>query len=92
MQILFTRTTSLLTALIVAGGVTNAAAAPLSPFRYEAQAQRHCSNDAVVWLDWSRRVYYLKGQKRYARGLSGSFVCRDEARASGYRRSLFGLR
>ena len=55
----------LLTALIIAGGGTNAAATPLSPFRYE---------------------------KRYARGNTGSFVCRDEARSNGYRRSLLGLR
>jgi hypothetical protein len=90
MQII--RTTSLLVALMVAGGATNAVAAPLSSFRYEAQAQRHCPNDAVVWLDFNRGVYYLKEQRRYARGASGSFVCRDEARASRYRRSLFGIR
>jgi hypothetical protein len=92
MQILLTRTTGLLAALIVAGVASNVAATPLNPFRYEAQAQRHCPSDAVVWLDFSREVYYLKGQKRYARGASGSFVCRDEARASRYRRSLFGVR
>lgn len=90
MQII--RTISLLTALIVAVSATNAAAIPLSSFRYEAQAQRYCPNDAVVWLDFSRGVYYLKRQRRYARGASGSFVCRDEARASRYRRSLFGIR
>jgi hypothetical protein len=92
MQTLLARTTSLLTTLIVAAGASSAAATPLTPFRYEGQAQRHCPNDAVVWLDFSRGVYYLKGQKRYARGASGSFVCRDEARASRYRRSLFGVR
>jgi hypothetical protein len=82
----------LLTALVVASIATNAAATPLSPFRYEGQAQRHCPDDVVVWLDFSRGVYYLKGQKRYARGATGSFVCRDEARGTGYRRSLFGIR
>jgi hypothetical protein len=82
----------LLTALLVAASGTGAAAIPLTPFRYEAQAQRHCPGDAVVWLDFQREVYYSKGQKRYARGSNGSFVCRDEARSSGYRRSLLGLR
>jgi hypothetical protein len=82
----------LLVALIVTGGATKAAAVPLNPFRYEAQAQRHCPNGDVVWLDFSRGVYYLKGQKRYGQGAGGSFVCRDEARASRYRRSLFGVR
>ena len=85
-------TISLLAALIMAGCLTEAAAIPLNPFRYEAQAQRHCPNDAVVWFDFSKGVYYLKGQKRYARGARGSFVCRDEARVSRYRRSLFGVR
>jgi hypothetical protein len=81
-----------LTALIVASGTTNAAATPLTPFRYEAQAQRHCPADTVVWLNFQKGIYYLKQQKRYARGFDGSYVCRDEARSSGYRRSLLGLR
>jgi hypothetical protein len=70
----------------------DAYAVPLTPFRYEGQAQRHCPADTVVWLNFRKRTYYSKGQKRYARGLDGSFVCRSEARDSGYRRSLFGLR
>ncbi|MGY3440594.1 MULTISPECIES: hypothetical protein [unclassified Bradyrhizobium] len=69
-----------------------AIALPLTPFRYEAQAQRHCPGDSVVWLDFHRGRYYLKEQRRYAKGFSGSFVCRNEARESGYRRSLLGLR
>ncbi len=81
---------SLLTALIV--GATDAAATPLNPFRYEAQAQRHCPVDSVVWLDFRKGIYYFKQQKRYARGSTGSFVCREEARSNGYRRSLLGLR
>lgn len=67
-------------------------ALPLTPFRDEAQAQRHCPGDTVVWLDFRRERYYLKGQGRYARGFNGSFVCRSEARDSGYRRSLLGFR
>jgi hypothetical protein len=92
MQNMSVRTTSLLVALIAAGGVTRAIAVPLTSFRYESQAQRHCPDDAVVWLDFSKEVYYLKRQKRYGRGASGSYVCREEARASRYRRSLFGVR
>ncbi|MHC2336505.1 hypothetical protein [Bradyrhizobium sp. USDA 4454] len=69
-----------------------AIALPLTPFRYEAQAQRHCPGDSVVWLDFRRGRYYLKEQRRYAKGFGGSFVCRNEARESGYRRSLLGLR
>lgn len=82
----------LLTALAVAAGTTNAAATPLTPFRYEAQAQRHCPADTVVWLDFRKGIYYSQRQNRYAQGSTGSFVCREEARSNGYRRSLLGLR
>lgn len=64
----------------------------LTPFRYESQAERHCGDDTVVWLDFKTGRYYLKGQKRYASGYTGSYVCRNEARDSGYRRSPLGLR
>jgi len=70
----------------------SAIAQSLTPFRYEAQAQRHCPGDTIVWLDFRTGRYYLKGQRRYASGYTGSFVCRNEARDSGYRRSLLGLR
>jgi hypothetical protein len=70
----------------------SAMAQSLTPFRYESQAQRHCPADAIVWLDFRNGRYYLKGQRRYASGYTGSFVCRNEARDSGYRRSLLGLR
>ena len=79
-------------ALLLPWYVGSALAIPLTPFRYEAQAQRHCPGDAVVWLDFRKGIYYSRGQRNYARGFSGSFVCRDEARRGGYRRSLLGLR
>jgi len=92
MRITSSVTISLTATLVIAGCTTQAAGQVLTPFRYEAQAQRHCPHDIVVWVDLPRGVYYLRRQKRYARGSTGSFVCRDEARSSGYRRSLFGLR
>jgi hypothetical protein len=78
--------------LILACSVTDALADPLTPFRYESQAQRHCPVDVVVWLDLGNGIYYSKRQRRYGRGLTGSFVCREEARTNGYRRSLLGVR
>ena len=78
--------------MIMMVGAPDAHANPLTPFRYETQAQAHCPADTVVWLNFRKRTYYSRGQQRYARGLDGSFVCRSEARASGYRRSLFGVR
>lgn len=78
--------------IMVGAGLAEVSATPLTPFRYEAQAQRHCPNDKVVWLDFRKGLYYRKGQKRYGQGFEGSFVCQTEARDGRYRRSLLGLR
>ena len=79
-------------AVMVGAGSAEVSASSLTPFRYEAQAQRHCPHDKVVWLDFRKGIYYRKGQKRYAEGFDGSFVCLNEARDGLYRRSLLGLR
>lgn len=81
--------------LAVLGALVTASTAhalPLTPFRYSAQAQRHCPDDVVVWLDFGKERYYLKRQKRYGQGSTGSYVCEKEARASGFRRSVLGIR
>lgn len=83
---------SMITFLIVACYVTGAFAIPLTSFRYQSQAQRHCPADVVVWLDFRKGIYYSKRQRWYGRGFSGSFVCEEEARSSSYRRSLLGWR
>ena len=79
-------------AMMMAAGTARVSATPLTPFRYEAQAQRHCPGDKVVWLDFRKGVYYRKDQKLYGQGFDGSFVCLTEARGSLYRRSPLGLR
>ena len=89
---MFRLSVPLLAASLILCGVRGVQAVPLTPFRYEAQAQRHCPGDTVVWVDFRKGRYYLKGQRHYAVGRAGSFVCRNEARHSGYRRSLLGLR
>ncbi len=86
------RTIFLLIILLVAAAVNPAAATPLTPFLYQAQAQQHCPADTVVWFDFRKGIYYAKRQKFYGRGSNGSFVCREEVRSNGYRRSLRGLR
>ena len=78
--------------MMLAAGAAQVSATPLTPFRYEAQAQRHCPGDKVVWLDFRKGVYYRKGQKLYGQGFDGSFVCLTEARDGLYRRSPLGLR
>ncbi|MET4803992.1 hypothetical protein [Bradyrhizobium sp. LB11.1] len=79
-------------AMVLDAGAAQVSATPLTPFCYEAQAQRHCPGDKVVWLDFRKGVYYRKGQKLYGQGFDGSFVCQTEARDSLYRRSPLGLR
>ena len=83
---------ALSSAIIFGVGATGVSATPLTPFRYEDQAQRHCPGDKVVWLDFKKGVYYRKGQRRYGQGFDGSFVCANEARDSLYRSSPLGLR
>lgn len=86
------RSLNVASALIVALMATDVRAQVLTLFRYEDQAQRHCPADTVVWLDFKKHKYYVRGQKLYATGLHGSFVCSQEARRNLYRRSLLGLR
>jgi len=78
--------------LLLASQVVPVQALPLTLFRHQSQAERHCPGDRVVWLDPGKGVYYVEGQRRYAQGYSASFVCLKEARRSGYRRSLMGIR
>jgi hypothetical protein len=80
----------LVTAMVAA--TSSEAAAQLSLFQNEMQARLHCLDDTVVWLDFPKRIYYVQGQRLYAQGRTGNFVCQREARSSGYRRSVFGRR
>jgi hypothetical protein len=82
---------SLATIMIVQFCATGAALS-LALFRYEDVAQQHCPADSVVWLDFTKRKYYLSGQRLYGKGFHGSYVCLQEARESGYHRSLLGRR
>ena len=72
--------------------ITTPQAQQLGLFRVEGQAQMHCPNDTVVWLDLKKRVYYLQKQRMYGFGRTAVFACRNEARRNGYRRSLLGWR
>ena len=78
--------------VLISGASSGAKAQSLTPFRNESQAQRHCPGDTIVWLDFRSGRYYVKGQRRYASGATGSFVCQNEARDAGYRRSILGVR
>jgi hypothetical protein len=59
------------------------AASPTTPptnFATEKEAQEHCPDDIVVWLDLSTRSYYYRGRQRYGAIKSGAYICREEAK------------
>ena len=68
------------------------ASAQLAIFSTETMARLHCPNDEVVWLDFQKRRYYVRGQKLYDRGRDATYACRKEAKRSGYKKSRFGRR
>jgi hypothetical protein len=47
----------------IAASHANPASAQLSVFQTEWQAQQHCPNDTVVWLDTRKRIYYVNGHR-----------------------------
>jgi hypothetical protein len=55
----------------------------LIAFRTEQQAQEHCPNDAVVWVDPQSGTYYLKTSASYGRVGVGRYACRGEAEDAG---------
>jgi hypothetical protein len=58
----------------------------LTAFQTEQQAQTHCPQDTVVWLDAQSGFYYFKGHGSYGRSNAGRYACRGEADAAGMHR------
>jgi hypothetical protein len=51
-------------------------------FRTEQQAQQHCPDDTIVWLDPLSGNYHLKGSGSYGRS-AGRYACRSEVDSAG---------
>jgi hypothetical protein len=66
------------------------AAASLTLFSTEDQAQQHCPRDVVVWLNLPTHIYHWKGMRWYGSTNNGAYVCRAEADESGNRGTLNG--
>jgi hypothetical protein len=66
------------------------AAASLSLFNIEGQAQRHCPSDVVVWLNLPTRIYHWKGMRWYGHTKNGAYVCKREADENGSRGTFNG--
>jgi len=77
--------------LLLAFWAGTSLAQPYLPlFQTEVEAQQHCSDDTVVWLNLHSGVYHFKGQRYYANTKSGAFVCEREADAAGDRQTENG--
>ncbi len=59
-------------------------------FTTEQQAQQHCPNDIVVWLNLPTGIYHLKGERWYGRTQNGAYVCEREADQAGDRETRNG--
>ena len=62
----------------------------LTLFNSETQAQQHCPNDTVVWLNTATGVYHFAGQRWYGATKNGAFVCQQEANQTGDRATRNG--
>jgi hypothetical protein len=54
-------------------------------FKTEAEAQRHCPKDTVVWVNTRTGVYHFKGERWYGATKTGCYECRKEADEEGDR-------
>lgn len=52
-------------------------------FSSEGDAQQHCPNDTVVWLNTATNIYHFKGRMFYGVTKDGAFVCKKEADKAG---------
>jgi len=59
-------------------------------FSTEQQAQQHCPNDTVVWVNLPTGVYHFKGERWYGATKRGAFVCQKEADQAGDRATRNG--
>jgi hypothetical protein len=73
--------------LMAMPGVAFAApsAEALANFPTAQEAQQHCPDDLIVWLDLPTRTYHYRGQRWYGATKSGAYVCRNEAVRAGMR-------
>src|SRR5580700_8645206 len=73
-------------ALLLPGVVIAATpTAPLTTYPTAQDAQQHCPEDLVVWLDSPTRTYHYRGQRWYGSTKNGTYVCRNEAKNAGMR-------
>ena len=66
--------------------LTVAAEARQREYDSQAQAQKHCPKDTVVWSEFKGGgLFHLKGSPRYGKTPDGGYLCRKEAEREGWR-------
>ena len=63
---------------------TKPVAATSNQFADEAAAKAHCTNDTVVWLNTSSKVYHLAGTLSYGKTKKGAYMCQKDADQGGF--------
>ena len=59
-------------------------------FQSDQQAQQHCPDDTVVWVNLKTRVYHRRGQRWYGNTNQGAYECMKGANSEGDRPSMNG--
>lgn len=70
--------------------ISLAIAGSVQLFDNEPEAQRHCPNDVVVWVNTPSGIYHFKGMRWYGNTNHGAYVCQREGDQSGYRATRNG--
>jgi len=58
-------------------------AAAIEQFKSEQEAQQHCPDDTVVWLNLKSKSIHAKGQPWYGRTHLGAYICKAELAKKG---------
>jgi len=69
-------------------GIASASAQAM--FTSQQQAQQHCPNDVVVWLNIPTGIYHMQGERWYGATKSDAYVCEKEADRAGDRETRNG--
>jgi hypothetical protein len=78
-------------ALLILGPVAAAALeGNVQLFSVEAEAQKHCPADVVVWVNTPTSIYHFKGMRWYGNTNDGAYVCQKEGDKAGYRATKNG--
>ncbi|HEV2332666.1 MAG TPA: hypothetical protein VGV16_05845 [Gammaproteobacteria bacterium] len=77
----------LLAALLLSLPLAAWSAAPkVATYPDEAQAQIRCPQDAIVWFNPRKKVWYSSKSRHFANDGVGGFACKGDVVKAGYKR------